>query len=231
MRRLLGTIGITAMLTLGAGAASALTYVITVQNDVPGGLDTGQPLTPPVGIVHDSGYSPFTVGMAATPGLELLAEDGLPTVLVGEAMASPDVFDVEVGPGPFVGTSTFEVQGNPGDLFTVVMMFGRTNDIVTGVQAALPGAGSLVLPMTNTYDAGTEVNTGLVEHIPFYGNTMVGPTEGGVVTMIDSYSVLDDATYGQLDYKFPPSATVTIEAVTATSVDSWSWGSVKGAYR
>jgi hypothetical protein len=219
------------MLTLGAGAASALTYVITVQNDVPGGVDTGQPLTPPVGIVHNSSYSPFTLGMPATAGLELLAEEGVPTGLAGEAMASPHAFAVEVGSGPFITTSSFEIQGNPGDLFSVVSMFARTNDLITGVQTVLPGAGSIVLPMTNVYDAGTEVNTGLVADIPLYGNAMVGPTEGGVVTMIDSYSVLDDPTYGQLDYEFPPSATVTIEAVTATSVDSWSWGSVKDAYR
>ena len=46
------------LLSLTAGAAFAGTYEITVENLVPGGMATGNPLTPPVAVVAADGCSP-----------------------------------------------------------------------------------------------------------------------------------------------------------------------------
>ena len=224
MRPLALTLGLVALPAL----ALALPYSVTIENMVAGGPDTGQPLTPAVVIVHDAGYSLFTLGAAATAGLEALAEDGMTAGLVGEANASPNVDTVEIGGGgPFFGSVTVMFEANPGDLISIASMFARTNDVFTGLNGvALPAAGVMVLP-TNAYDAGTEVNTGLIAHIPFYGNPGVGDDENGTVSMIGMYQVVDDPVHGTLSWTFPPAAVVTIVAENPAPVEDSSWASVK----
>ncbi|MCA9750738.1 MAG: spondin domain-containing protein [Gemmatimonadetes bacterium] len=213
-------------------AAGAIPYTLTLEDNVSGGPDTGQPLAPPVVVVHDAGYSIFTLGMPASPGLETLAEEGAPTGVAAEAMASPNVHTVVTGTGPFFTSVSVDFEANPGDLVSVASMFGRTNDLFTGIRnVTLPAMGVMVITPTNVYDAGTEVNTGMAAHIPFYGNSGVGPDENGVVSMISTYSVVDDPTYGMLTWDFPPSATITIVANEPAPVEATSWGGVKNLYR
>ena len=50
-----------------ASVAVADTYTITVENLVPGGIETGQPMTPLLGVVHSAGYSLWAPGAMATP--------------------------------------------------------------------------------------------------------------------------------------------------------------------
>lgn len=223
----LATIGL--LLAGTAGTAHAEAYEVTVENLVPGGMETGQPLTPPLGVVHDAGYTLFAPGVMATPGLEVLAEEGNPMMLKAEADGNPNVSQTVVGDGPFLGSVSIMVEGDPGDLFSVVTMLARTNDLVTGVHdVVLPDSGSMML-MTNAYDAGTEENTGLVEHIPFYGNNFVGPDESNPLAEINSYTVVDDPDHGMINYSFPPTARVTI-SVSATPVESASWGAIKATW-
>jgi hypothetical protein len=210
--------------------AQAEQYFITVTDLVPGGPDTGQPFTPPLGVVHDAGYSLFAPGAMATAGLEVLAEDGDPTMLAGEAMASASVYAVEVGAaGPFFDEVTFTIDGAPGQLFSVVTMLARSNDLITGVHDIVLPAGPAVSMMTNVYDAGTEMNTGLIEHIPFYGNAFVGPDESMPIAMINSYTVQNDPVHGQIHYSFPPAGRVTIERAV-TPVESSTWGTIKSSW-
>jgi hypothetical protein len=216
----------------GAGVSHADVYKITVENMIPGGPETGQPMTPPVGVCHGPGYTLFAPGDFATDGLEILAEDGVPTDLAGEAGAHPDVHSVVIGDGPFFDSVSFQIEGDPGDLFSVVTMLARSNDLITGVHdVELPAEGTVMFSPTNVYDAGTEENTGLVEHIPFYGNMFVGPDEENPIAMIDSYTVVNDPDQGELVYEFPPSAKVTIENLGATATVRTTWGAVKKLYR
>ncbi|MEZ4647758.1 MAG: spondin domain-containing protein [Candidatus Eisenbacteria bacterium] len=229
MNRLAIALGLTGLAF--AGAASAATYTITVEDLVPGGPATGQPLSPPVAAVHDGSYSLFAEGAAASPGLEIVARDGTPTTLLMEAEAASGVSYATIGSaGPFFDSVQFTVEGEAGDLFSVAMMLGRTNDLITGVHdIVLPSSDTVVL-MTNAYDAGVEVNTGMIEHIPFYGNSGVGPDEDGVITMIGSYTIFNDPDFGKLDFTFPPAARITIEPGNTTPVETTTWGAIKGLY-
>ncbi|MBD3336370.1 MAG: hypothetical protein GF355_12725 [Candidatus Eisenbacteria bacterium] len=211
-------------LTVGA---QGVTYEVLIENDIPGGADTGQPMTPPVVVVHGDGYSLFAEGAMATDGLELLAEEGMTADLVAEAEASPDVYEVQVGDGPFVDQVTVMIEGEPGQLISAVTMLARSNDLITGVHdITLPDAKTLGSE-TNVYDAGTEQNTGLVEDIPFYGNTFVGPEEEMPIAEILSYEVVNDPDHGTLTYEFPPSATITIRPVEPTPTQTTTWGGMK----
>ena len=215
-----------------AGAASAATYTITVEDLVPGGVATGQPLSPPVAVVHDGSYSLFAAGAAASPGLEIVARDGNPMTLVMEAEGASGVSYVTTGSaGPFFDSVQFTIDGNPGDLFSVAMMLGRTNDLITGIHDVVLPTSDTVVMMTNAYDAGVEMNTGMIEDIPFYGNSGVGPDEDGVIAMINSYTIFNDPDFGQLDFTFPPAARITIEPGNTTPVETTTWGAIKGLYR
>jgi hypothetical protein len=210
-------------------AVHAEQYTITVEDLVVGGPDTGQPLSPPVAAVHDAGYTMWEPGGMASPGLEIVARDGNPMTLEAEAMASPNVFDVAVGDGPFFDSVEFSIEGDPGQLLSIACMLGRTNDLITGIHdVALPAADPIEME-TTAYDAGVEENTGLAEHIPFYGNPGVGPDESMPIEMISLFVVHNDPMFGELTWTFPPAANITVE-LTATPVEASTWGAIKSAW-
>jgi hypothetical protein len=217
--------GALALVLMGSAAADA--YWITFEDLVPGGAETGQPLTPPVAVVHGPEYAVLIPGEFATRGLELLAEDGVTDTLAAEARASKDVKSVVIGAKvPFVDYVEFMVEGDPGDLLSVVAMFARTNDLVTGVfDIPLPrvGARSLEPPV---YDAGTEANTGMVRDIPFYGNSSVGPDERKPVSVIECYTVMDDPAFGEKQWCFPPGARISICHVGVGSMEPMGEGTM-----
>lgn len=184
----------------------AMVYHVEIKD-----LDPLQPLTPPVAIVHDSGYEIFAVGEASTPGLEAVAEEGNPEILVEEASADPHVKSVVVGGagGNFFGAK-FYVIGEPGDLLSIASMFARTNDNFIGLSSMpLPSSNDPVVMQFEAYDAGTEVNTGLASDVPFYGGHE-GPDEGGVVQVANQYAIVDDPDMGVIEFNWPPSAMITI---------------------
>ncbi|MDM7914469.1 MAG: spondin domain-containing protein [Candidatus Eisenbacteria bacterium] len=218
-------------LTFVAGSASATSYEMVIENLVPGGPATGQPLSPPVVAIHSNGYRLFEVGHAGTPGLDLLAREGIPDDLALEAEQPTSVFQVLVGSGPFYDPQTIRFDADPGDLLSVAMMLGRTNDLFTGISAEeLPSSGERVF-YTDAYDAGAEVNSGLVQDIPFYGNHNAGADERGTVAVVNSYSVYDDPLYGQLDWTFPPAARITVRVLGPTAAQETTWGEVRALYR
>ena len=219
-------------LLCSVGFAQAELYEVLIEDLIEGGPEMGQPFTPPLVVVHGAGYSLFAEGDFATAGLEALAEDGVTADLEAEALASPDVYDVEIGSGPFFGSALVEIEGTPGDLLSLVTMLARSNDLFTGVaDVVLPAAGSVVIEPTGVYDAGTEENTGLVEHIPFYGNPFMGPDEDNPIAMISSYEVGNDEKYGVIRFEFPPSARITIRVLEGTPADFETWGAIKALYR
>ena len=222
----------TILVALLASAVSADYYRVTIENLIPGLADTGNPFTPPVAVVHSSGYQMFTPGSDASPAVEELARDGATAALVTEANASPDVYDVQVGAMmPFFDSVEFVIEATPGDLFSVVTMLARSNDLITGLYDEELLASGTVYYEPPVWDAGVEVNTGAFADIPFYGNTFVGPDEDDVIATIDCYSVQDDPDYGVIEYCFPPNARISIKYSGMSPVEDETWGRLKALYR
>lgn len=222
----------TVFLAGAAIAASAATYEVIIEDLIdPPGPAMGQPLTPPVVVTHGAGYSMFSAGSVATPGLVALAEDGMTAILAGEATADPDVEAVAVGGGPFFDSVAVMISGTPGNRLSLATMLARTNDLFTGVHDLLLPAEGEIFVDTNAYDAGSEVNSGLIADIPFYGNVGVGEDEGFPVTMIGSYTVFDDPDHGELSWSFPPTARITVRIVDPTATAETTWGAVRGLFR
>ena len=151
-------------------------FDVTVTN-----LTNSQPLSPVAVIAHGTGYSVFTVGTAATLGLEELAEGGDNTTLIAAADGDAAVVATASGGGPIgpAGSETITIEVLESDLpdltISTSTMLVNTNDAITGINAAAVGAmqaGDVMSWRTIAYDAGTEANTELAAHIP-------GPAGGG----------------------------------------------------
>ena len=151
-------------------------FDVTVTN-----LSNAQPLSPVAIVAHQGGYSVFAVGMAATAGLETLAEGGDNSVLIAEADADMMVMATSMGAAPIgpAGSETVSVtvleSELPGLTISVSTMLVNTNDAITGINGASVGdmlAGESMTWRTVAYDAGTEANSEQAAHIP-------GPAGGG----------------------------------------------------
>ncbi len=151
-------------------------FEVTVTN-----LTNAQPLSPVAVIAHVEGYSVFSVGTPATVGLEDLAEGGDNTALLAEADADTNVVATASGAAP-IGPAGFEAiafeileSELPGLLVSTGTMLVNTNDAITMLNAASVenlAVGESLTMRTIAYDAGTEANTELADHIP-------GPAGGG----------------------------------------------------
>lgn len=198
--------GLTA--ALGAGVAeargpAAVTFEVTISNlSMPGDIATdragGQiPLSPGVWAVAKGGANPlFEVGSAASDGLEDVAEDGSPGVLLGEASSNHRVRHAGVLPqpvGPILGgqSYTFEITASPGERLSLATMFVQSNDYFYGnpegirlFQGNTPVSGD-VTSQINLYDAGTEVDQepgqGADQVLAQMGALDVGADENGVI--------------------------------------------------
>lgn len=141
------------------------TYEVTIES-----LTTGQPDSPPVAATHDGSISVFQEGGQASLELEAIAEDGNPMPLATLLEGSDGVTDVvnvgrplspqgteKVVKGKTVtDNATFDIQGAPGDTFSIATMLLCTNDGFTGLNGAqLPESGSVQYDLVS-YDAGTE---------------------------------------------------------------------------
>ncbi|MCY4045540.1 MAG: spondin domain-containing protein [Cellvibrionales bacterium] len=147
---------------------TAQTFEVSLTN-----LTFNQPLSPPVVILHDKGYSAFTEGEPASVGLEALAEGGSTSQLINEISAYSGTISYTKGsmiqPGQSITVNVGTDLANPK--LTVVSMLENTNDAFTGI-------GSFDLSNTSmtingpVWDSGTEVNDERASTIP-------GPVAGG----------------------------------------------------
>ena len=143
-------------------------YRVTIAN-----LAAGQPLTPPLVVLHGAEASLVESGAPAGDGLQQLAENGNAEVLVEALTGAEGVGSVTVGAHPIVAggipgaaevpsVATLEVSG-PAEagLISIASMLICTNDGVSIVHdAPLPTeVGETATFFSNAYDAGTEVNT------------------------------------------------------------------------
>lgn len=151
-------------------------FDVTVTN-----LTNAQPLSPVAVIAHRDGFRVFTIGAAATVGLEELAEGGSNAALIAEADADANVLATASGAGPIgpAGSETISIQVLESDLPNLRMststMLVNTNDAITGTNGVdLSGlaAGDSIAMTTIAYDSGTEANDELAINVP-------GPAGGG----------------------------------------------------
>jgi hypothetical protein len=134
------------------------------------------PLSPGAFAVHASEAHLYTVGQAASAGLEAIAEDGNPGVLVGDVTGNEGVRHVEVfntpdgasAPGPIGpgGSYSFAFDARPGDRLSLASMYIQSNDLFYGFDPAglalfgtdgTPVRGD-VTSQVALFDAGTEVD-------------------------------------------------------------------------
>lgn len=150
-------------------------YEIEVTNTT-----NGQPLTPVAAIVHNAGYQPWTLGSAASAGLEMLAEGGDVTQFIADAEADVNVEETASSTsGPFgpgaTETVMVEVEPDSSLQISVAAMLANTNDAFTGLANVPVGhlmMGDSLSMMARVYDAGTESNSETAA-------TMPGPAAGG----------------------------------------------------
>ncbi|CAN5691212.1 spondin domain-containing protein [soil metagenome] len=138
-------------------------YEVTVEN-----LTAGQPFTPPLIATHRPSTRMFSVGQAASLGVQEIAENGNLAPLMAALQADRHVADFAALFGPTVppvlgGESvTGQLRANLGATrLSWVSMLVCTNDGFTGSNSVrLPlHLGESIMLYTNGYDAGTEINT------------------------------------------------------------------------
>jgi hypothetical protein len=219
-----------------ADAKRADTFEVTFTD-----LTSGQPLTPAVAATHRGKNELFRVGRAASFGLKEIAENGNNAPMLTRLASDDDVSDlVEAPGGPLVPagspgdamfgqSTTFTIEAERGARFlSLAAMLICTNDGFTGVSGLrLPKrVGDSVTVLTNSYDAGTEINTedfadivppcqGLVGVSSGEAGTGISNpalAEGGVIHMHPGIAGIADlvhAVHGWTD----PVALVNIEAI------------------
>ncbi len=146
-----------------APASAQNLFEVTITN-----LTRSQTLTPPVLATHEAGFQLFVPGEAASPELFQLAEDGVTDPLVALLETIPEVHNVAVGDAvPPGGSVTLEIEGGAlARYLSAAGMLATTNDgffSVRGVE--LPKRGGISVYAT-VYDAGSEGNSELCDHIP-----------------------------------------------------------------
>ena len=152
------------------GEPTTYTYQLKITN-----LTNGQPFSPVAAILHDEGYSAWTIGDAASVELEQLAEGGAVAPLLNSRKDDPSVAgSAPVGPGQsdeFLLSTTDNSRLN----VTIATMLVNTNDAFTGltdVDLSAMQKGDTRIYLTNAYDAGTEQNSEVAATFP-------GPAGGG----------------------------------------------------
>lgn len=228
-----------AVLMLVVATAQAQTQIeVKVTTTGPVGL------APVFAAFHDGSYDIFDSGSMATPGLELLAEVGDPSALIGEANAAGvSTADGFAPGGPFapnggMGSHIFMVDGSEDSLSLAAMVL-PTNDWFIGTSSAIdvtsllgaaPGT-SLSFDLSTVYDAGTEAEDfafapggGLVG-ITTASSPPDGMSTSDVISMVDgadpfaSFANIEPAGFdtSSLAFAGSPVASVSLTVVPEPS--------------
>lgn len=215
----------------GAAKAGVTTNVkVTIENLAP---QFGTYQTPFWVGFHNGGFDTFDMGVAASMGLERLAEDGTIAPLSDMFNASGmGALDGVIAPGgPFapgdIATAMFNLDGsNPNArYFSFASMVIPSNDAFIGNDDAtgieiFDADGNFIgadffITGAMVWDAGTEVNDELPENTAFFGqmDPNTGVDENGVVHAHPGYlgslgnpgvqSILADPMFAGADFTLP----------------------------
>ncbi|MEL6439896.1 MAG: DUF4347 domain-containing protein [Cyanobacteria bacterium J06621_8] len=175
---------------------------VTVENLAPEGGTFQTPVW--VGF-HNGEFDTFSLGEAATPGLESLAEDGSVALiseeflasgfgLVDGAIAGTDGLAGPIDPGEVTSlTFTIDANADTSQFFSFASMVIPSNDAFIGDDEPISlfdADGNFVgvdfiVTGSEVYDAGTEVNDELEATTAFFSQAEpnTGSDENGVVTL------------------------------------------------
>ena len=149
-----------------AEAQDAGNLHLTVRN-----VTAGQPITPPIAVVHDSGASLLPQNAGTLDGLEELAEAGAQSPLAA-SLAGLDgvkgVFSLDPPPIPPGEEVAASITASPGDHVSVIAMLACTNDAITIGTLVVSESGQ-AMSSGRVYDAGTEDNAETDGHGPVSG--------------------------------------------------------------
>jgi hypothetical protein len=145
-------------------------FEVILENLTPAtGEGSSQPFSPPVLATHKSRMKLFKVHRYASDELRQIAEDAVNGPMVEKLKNSKKVFDVIEGTEVIFpdGSVSFNITAKRGyHKLSLVSMLVNTNDAFTGISGArLPRYGEKVYYLY-AYDAGTEKNTEMTDHIP-----------------------------------------------------------------
>ncbi len=152
---------------------------VTVRN-----VTAGQPLTPPVVIVHNGSLVTLPEDPEAIAGFGVLAESGDPSAFAAavaeyDGVKSATVIAVD---GPIPGGSEATagpIPAVPGDFVSVISMLACTNDAVSYGTAVISQDGNgFAMSSGAVYDAGTEANDETSATAPCLGGAAAGVSEG-----------------------------------------------------
>jgi hypothetical protein len=163
--------------------ASAQSFKITITNLSP------NVLSPTAFITHNAGFDLFNEGSSASPEVQLLAETGNNTGVLGLASHSASVLDYKAATGGILhqGSSGMAlIDADPAhQLLTFMAMMGISNDGFIGgttgdgaislFSGNTPLGGTYIISPADVWDAGTEVNDELATSVGALG---AGPTDG-----------------------------------------------------
>ena len=145
-------------------------------------LTLAQPLSPVAVMLHRAGFNSFVDGEAASLALEMMAEGGSNTDVLGEVAAAAEHLASGSTSGPVAPRSASDVvslslpSNRLDDVrLSVVTMLVHTNDAFSGTNAndvSNMKVGESITFTGPTWDAGTEANDEL-------GTRMPGPDFGG----------------------------------------------------
>ena len=149
---------------------STIEFEVTLENLTPAtGAGSSQPLSPPVLVTHKPPLHLFKVHRYASDELRQIAEDAVSGPMVEKLTNSHKVFDLVHKMDVILPESeaSFRIKAKRGyNKLSLVSMLVNTNDAFTGITGArLPHHGEKVYYLY-AYDAGTEKNTELADHIP-----------------------------------------------------------------
>ena len=186
-------------------------------------------LAPGLIILHDDTFSLFSEGEAASSGLEALAEDGDPAILLDTLAQDPGVVWFEVL-STLTGDTYEEAPLSPGDqievsftaargeLLTFAQMYGESNDIFLATVAPIAVTGDLDGALTGQlalFDAGTELNQepGLgADQAPRQSAPGAGTAENATITRLSGGADAEGWSYPDLGSFV--ALTVTLEEVS-----------------
>ncbi len=143
------------------------TYEVTITN-----ITRGQIISPPIVISHNKDFQLFSLGKSASPGLALLAEEGMPTDLETELSGMDSVFQFYTAEPPdnFIlpGKSvTVEIETQKDFRFlSAAGMLVSTNDAFFAVRGVEVHKKDGMIMEARAYDAGSEFNSEMCAYIP-----------------------------------------------------------------
>ena len=154
---------------------------VTVEN-----LTAGQPLTPPLVVVHDREVDPFEFKRPAElNGIDDLSEGGVRDALANTLIREPGVLGVHsiVTGAPILPGKSFtaDISALPGSAITVLAMFACTNDAY--IQATAPFSARVDVVTTasaiaSVLDSGAENNDETTGTVPCLGGEPAALSDG-----------------------------------------------------